>query len=154
MYGTLARVPITGGIPRELVKDVNVADWSPDGENIAVVSFAGGRYRLEYPLGKVLYEPPGWITYARLSPRGDRIAFLDHPRLGDIGGSVAMIDMAGQKVTLSSDWKSLQGLAWAGRRDLVHGLANGQGRQLCVACGVPHRSRTNGLRVSRHVEAE
>ena len=47
--GTLARVPITGGTPRELVKDVHVADWSPDGENIAVVSFAGGRYPAGVP---------------------------------------------------------------------------------------------------------
>ena len=57
---------------------MHVADWSPDGQTMAVVSFAGGRYRLEYPIGKVLYEPPGWITYARISPKGDRIAFLDH----------------------------------------------------------------------------
>ena len=125
--GTLASVPITGGVPRELVRDVHVADWSPDGENMAVVSFAGGRYRLEYPLGKVLYEPPGWITYARLSPRGDRIAFLDHPRLGDIGGSVALIDTAGQKVTLSSDWKALQGLAWAGDEIWFTGSRTGKG---------------------------
>ena len=117
--GTLARVPITGGTPRELVKDVHVADWSPDGQNMAVVSFAGGRYRLEYPIGKVLYEPPGWITYARVSPRGDRIAFLDHPRLGDIGGSVALLDAAGKRTTLSSDWKSLQGLAWSSTGDEV-----------------------------------
>ena len=111
--GTLARVPMTGGTPRELVKDVHVADWSPDGDNMAVVSFATGRYRLEYPVGTVLYEPPGWITYARLSPQGDRIAFLDHPRLGDIGGSVVMIDTTGKRETLSSGWQSLQGLAWA-----------------------------------------
>ena len=117
--GTLARVPMTGGTPRELVKDVHVADWSPDGENMAVVSFASGRYRLEYPVGKVLYEPPGWITYARLSPQGDRIAFLDHPRLGDIGGSIVVIDTAGKKETLSSDWKSLQGLAWSSTGDEI-----------------------------------
>ena len=117
--GTLARVPMTGGTPREMVKDVQVADWSPDGENMAVVSFGSGRYRLEYPVGKVLYEPPGWITYARLSPQGDRIAFLDHPRLGDIGGSVAVIDTAGRKQTLSSDWKSLQGLAWSSGGDEI-----------------------------------
>ena len=49
--GTLAHVPLTGGIPRELVKDANGADWSPDGQSLAVVSFAGGRYRLEYPIG-------------------------------------------------------------------------------------------------------
>ena len=40
------------------MKDVHGADWSPDGADLAVVSFAGGRYRLEYPIGKVLYEPP------------------------------------------------------------------------------------------------
>jgi hypothetical protein len=37
--GTLAQVPITGGSPRQMVKDVLVADWSPDGQNMAVVSF-------------------------------------------------------------------------------------------------------------------
>jgi eukaryotic-like serine/threonine-protein kinase len=112
--GTLAQVPITGGVPRELVKDVLGADWSPDGQHLVVVSFAGGRYRLEYPIGKVLYEPSGWITYARMAPKGERIAFLDHPQLGDIGGSVAILDPAGKKVTLSSGWKALQGLAWSG----------------------------------------
>jgi eukaryotic-like serine/threonine-protein kinase len=117
--GTLARVPITGGTPRELVKDVHVADWGPDGQSMAVVSFAGGRYRLEYPIGKVLYQPPGWITYARVSPGGDRIAFLDHPRLGDIGGSVVLLDAAGKRTTLSSDWKSLQGLAWSRTGDEI-----------------------------------
>jgi eukaryotic-like serine/threonine-protein kinase len=117
--GTLARVPLTGGIPRQLTKDVNVADWSPDGQNLAIVSFAGGRYRLEYPIGTVRYETPGWITYARISPEGDRIAFLDHPRLGDIGGSVVLIDAAGKKSTLSSDWQSLQGLAWSSGGDEV-----------------------------------
>jgi Tol biopolymer transport system component len=117
--GTLAQVPITGGAPRELVKDVHVADWSPDGQHMVVVSFAGGRYRLEYPIGKVLYEPPGWITYARVSPRGDRVAFLDHPQLGDIGGSVALLDSAGKKTMLSSDWKALQGLAWSSTGDEI-----------------------------------
>ena len=83
------------------------------------MSFAGGRYRLEYPIGTLLYEPPGWITYARISPEGDRIAFLDHPRLGDLGGSVGLIDSAGKKTTLSSDWKSLQGLAWSSTGDEI-----------------------------------
>jgi Tol biopolymer transport system component len=117
--GTLAQVPITGGVPRELVKDVQGADWSPDGQNLAVVSFAGGKYRLEYPIGKVLYEPSGWITYARVSPGSDRIAILDHARLGDIGGSVAVLDREGNKVTLSSGWKALQGLAWSGKGNEV-----------------------------------
>lgn len=117
--GTLAQVPMAGGVPRELVKDVQGADWSPDGQNLAVVSFAGGKYRLEFPIGKVLYERSGWITYARVSPRGDRIAFLDHAQLGDIGGSVAVVDTTGKKTTLSSGWKALQGLAWSTSGDEV-----------------------------------
>ena len=117
--GTLAQVPIIGGVPRELVKDVHGADWSLDGQSLVVVSFAGGRYRLEHPIGKVLYEPSGWITHARMAPKGERIAFLDHPRLGDIGGSVAVIGLDGKRGTLSSGWKALQGLAWSGTGDEI-----------------------------------
>jgi Tol biopolymer transport system component len=126
--GTLAYVPITGGTPRELVKDVQVADWSPDGQGMVVVSFAAGRYRLEYPIGKVLYQPPGWITSARVSPAGDRIAFLDHPRLGDLGGSVVVLDTTGKMTTLSSDWKSLQGLAWSSSSDEIWFTGSRTGR--------------------------
>jgi Tol biopolymer transport system component len=117
--GTLAQVPITGGSPRELVKDVLVADWSPDGRNLAIVSFSGDTYRLQYPIDNVLYQPAGWITDARVSPRADRIAFLDHDRLGDTGGSVAVSDLSGHITRLSSDWKSLQGLAWSSSGDEV-----------------------------------
>ena len=143
--GTLARVPLTGGTPRELVKDVNVADWSPDGQNLAVVSFAGGRYRLEYPIGTLRYEPPGWITYARISPDGDRIAFLDHPRLGDLGGSVVVIDAAGKRTTLSSGWTSLQGLAWSssGEEIWFTGSRTGKGGSSALyAVSLAGRERT------------
>ena len=117
--GTLAQVPITGGTPREMVKNVLVADWSPDGQNLAVVSFMGDTYRLHYPIDKVLYEPQGWISAARVSPGADRIAFLDHDYLGDTGGSVSVVDLDGRKTTLSSQWKSLQGLAWSSNGDEV-----------------------------------
>ena len=35
------------------------ADWSPDGKELAVVHVVNGRYRLEYPIGKVLFETEG-----------------------------------------------------------------------------------------------
>src|SRR4051812_22079966 len=38
----LARVPIGGGAPREVLENVTAADWSPDGESIAVVRTDGG----------------------------------------------------------------------------------------------------------------
>ncbi|HXR38597.1 MAG TPA: protein kinase [Terracidiphilus sp.] len=110
--GTLARVPLSGGGPREILNDVQWADWSPDGKNLAVVRDFGGKNRLEYPVGKLLYETGGWISHPRISPDGDRIAFLDHPIEGDDGGSVAVVNSKGEKKTLTQDFYTAQGLAW------------------------------------------
>ena len=111
--GTLARMPLAGGAPREVVEQVQWADWSPDGTNLAVVRDAGGKNRLEYPVGKVLYETGGWISHPRVSPKGDMVAFLDHPVQGDDSGSVAMVDLHGNKKMLAGEFYSSQGLAWS-----------------------------------------
>jgi Tol biopolymer transport system component len=111
--GTLASAPLAGGAPRELLENVQWADWSPDGSNLAVVRDVGGRNRLEYPIGKVLYETGGWISHPRVSPKSDSVAFLDHPLQGDDSGSVAVVDSSGNKKQLSGDWYSVQGLAWS-----------------------------------------
>jgi len=112
--GTLARAPIAGGAPRPVLEDVEWADWSPDGVNLAVVRNVGGRDRLEYPIGKVLYETSGgWISYPRVSPKGDSVAFMDHPNQGDDGGSVSLVDTSGHKRDLTREWYGTQGLAWA-----------------------------------------
>jgi len=111
MLGTLARVPLAGGEPRELLEDVQFADWSPDGSKLAVVRSTAGKTRIE--LGSnVLYETGGWISDPRFSPRGDRIAFLDHPLQDDDAGSVAIVDLSGHKTELSGGWSSIAGLAW------------------------------------------
>jgi serine/threonine protein kinase/Tol biopolymer transport system component len=111
--GTLARAPLAGGAPRPVLEDVEWADWAPDGSGLAVVRNVGGRDRLEYPIGKVLYETTGgWISYPRISPKGDLIAFMDHPNQGDDGGLVAIVDMAGHKKDLTREWYGTQGLAW------------------------------------------
>jgi eukaryotic-like serine/threonine-protein kinase len=111
--GTLARLSLGGGVPREILDDVQWADWAPNGESLAVVRDVGGRNRLEFPVGKALYETVGWISHPRVSPKGDQVAFLDHPLPGDDGGSVAVVDLAGNKRTLSSSSTSTQGLAWS-----------------------------------------
>ena len=111
--GTLARVPMAGGAPRELLDKVNWADWSPDGSNLAISRPQGGFFQLEYPIGKVLYKTPGWIGDVRISPKGDMIAFLDHPVLNDDGGRVAVVDLKGNMRTLSQMWISADGLAWS-----------------------------------------
>ena len=117
--GTLARMPISGGAPRELVEDVNEADWSPDGTKLAVVRYVNARSRLEYPIGKVLYETAGYISYPRVSPSGDRIAFIDHELQWDNRGRVAVVDMNGQKTLLSEESVGQEGLAWSATGDEV-----------------------------------
>ncbi len=112
--GTLARAPLAGGAPRPVLEDVEWADWSPDGSSLAVVRSVGGHDRLEYPIGKILYETSGgWISYPRVSPKGDAIAFIDHALRADDGGSIAVVDLSGKKTKLTQDWYGTQGLAWA-----------------------------------------
>jgi Tol biopolymer transport system component len=130
--GTLARMPLAGGAPREVLEDVFYADWSPDGKNLAVVRAVDGHIRLEYPIGKVLYEAPGWITYPRVSPSGDRVAFLDHPSFGEDDGSVSIVDLSGQKTTLSAGWKNLKGLAWSPNGDEIWFSADRMSRSQLV----------------------
>jgi hypothetical protein len=109
--GTLARAPLAGGSPRELIEDVPWADWGPNGE-LAVVHHAEGRDRIEYPLGKVLYQSGGWISHLRLSPQADRIAYINHESLWDDRGRVCVVDLSGNVKLLSQDWASADGLAW------------------------------------------
>src|ERR1700751_5013552 len=87
-FGTLARTPIAGGAPREVLNDVNWADWTTDGSSLAIVRLQGGFSQLEFPIGKVLYKTPGWIGDPRISPKGDLIAFLYHPIVLVYGGNI------------------------------------------------------------------
>jgi serine/threonine protein kinase len=110
--GTLARVPLNGGSPRPVLENVQWADWSPDGNDLAIVRDVGGRNRLEFPVGKVLYETSGWISHPRVSRKGDLVAFLDHPLPGDDAGSLSVVDLKGNVKTLATGFQTTQGLAW------------------------------------------
>jgi Tol biopolymer transport system component len=107
----LARAPLAGGAPRDVLESVEGADWAPDGTSLAVVRSAAGKSRLEFPIGRVLFETHGWISHPRVSPRGDAVAFLEHPN-PDQSGSVAVVDTSGKARILLADLVSAYGLAW------------------------------------------
>src|SRR5258708_1133854 len=109
--GTLARVPLVGGAPREVMENVEFADWAPDGNTLAIVRQDQGRHRLEFPPGTLLYQADGWIGHLRISPKADTVAFIDHPQLGDDCGAVAVVDLSGKNTTLSTCWDSFHGIA-------------------------------------------
>jgi hypothetical protein len=151
--GTLARVPLAGGAPREVMENIQEADWAPDGMSFCVVRDAGHRRRLEFPPGNVLYETTGWISHARLSPDATRVAFVDHPQRGDNVGTVAVVDLHGSR-KLFGGFLGANGLAWSGSGEIwtaANGLVavslEGARRSLFRAPGITHLHDVDGERI-------
>ena len=61
--GVLAVAPMFGGAPRELEEDIHGADFSPSGRDLAVTRDLAGRGRLEFPIGRPLYENSGHVSF-------------------------------------------------------------------------------------------
>jgi hypothetical protein len=55
------------------------ADWSPDGADLAVIRALQSGWRIEFPIGNVVDESSDELGDVRVSPRGDWLAFVDHP---------------------------------------------------------------------------
>jgi serine/threonine protein kinase len=117
--GTLARVPLAGGAPREVLENVRGAGWSSDGTSLAVVRRVGTRNRLEFPIGNVLYESDGPLYEPRVSPKGNLIAFIEVPLGKNYAGAVTLIDLNRNKRVISSGWSVTYGLEWSPAGDEV-----------------------------------
>ncbi len=115
--GTLALMSLTSSSPRNVLDNVQDADWSPDGSKLALTHYNSDECALEFPPGHILYRTTGgaWLSHPRVSPRGDQIAFLEHPLGGgdDDAGWLAVTDLAGHRKTLSREFGSIAGLAWS-----------------------------------------
>jgi serine/threonine protein kinase len=143
-WGTLARVPLSGGAPRELIENVSGADWDPEGKDLAVIRYQEGLFRLEYPPGKPRASTGGWFSDVRFHPQGKQISLVEHPIRGDDRGRVLQVSLEqGESHPLTAEFSSLQGLAWSpdGREVWFSGAAAGTERGLwAVASGGKVRS--------------
>jgi DNA-binding winged helix-turn-helix (wHTH) protein/WD40 repeat protein len=114
---TLWRVPggtsQNKGAAQTIAADAPAADWLPDGSSVALVRRREAESRLEFPAGHLVYTSRGWIDSLRVSPAGDRAAFFEHPVRDDDGGYLRMVDKQGRATTLTHQWSSAAGLAWA-----------------------------------------
>jgi eukaryotic-like serine/threonine-protein kinase len=129
--GMLARLPLSGGAPKELLDGVQDADWAKDGARLAVVR-AGTQYQLEFPLGHVLATiSSGWFNSPRISPDQQHVVFFEHP-IGDDRGDICLVDLEGHKRVLSGGWSSLNGLVWSpsGKEVWFAGSDTGSSRSL------------------------
>jgi len=110
--GTLARVPVGGTAPREMLEGVRQAAWSPDGRELAILRTVDGRDRLEYPIGKVLHTTTGYLSDLKVSPNDNRIAFFEHPQKWDDRGALRVVDRDGRVTTLADGYWGAEGIAW------------------------------------------
>jgi eukaryotic-like serine/threonine-protein kinase len=120
--GVLARAPLAGGPAKEVLKDVDAADWTADGRDFAISRWdvAKGKTAIEFPAGRVIAEAPAKLGQLRISPDGRYLAFTEHPVLRDDRGLVVVIDKDGKRIASTPEWASLEGLAWApGGREVL-----------------------------------
>jgi eukaryotic-like serine/threonine-protein kinase len=138
--GTLARVPIGGGAPREILDSVREADWSPDGTELAIIHTVAGRDHLEFPLGTTLHEASGYLSDPRVSPDGNHIAFAEHPWRYDDRGTIKIVDLKGKVAAVSPDFISIEGLAWRpGGREVLFSATNANNAMVVNALGISGR---------------
>jgi hypothetical protein len=121
--GTLLRVSLTGGGPRELLDDVIAADWKPGGNELAVVR----RGQVEFPIGTKIHGQHRF-RHVRVAPDGQRLALIEGPGRDaegkQVAAAIALLDRSGRKTTLSSGWGDLPTLAWSPSGDEVWFTAN------------------------------
>jgi dipeptidyl aminopeptidase/acylaminoacyl peptidase len=110
--GTLARMTMDGA-PKAWLENVREADWSPDGSTLAVIHVVNGQHQLEYPIGKVLYRVPGYLSDPRVSPDGSQVAFMEHQVADDDRGWVKVIGADGAVKTLAGEYWGEESLSWS-----------------------------------------
>lgn len=111
--GTLAQVALSGGAPRPILENVSGADWGPDGTSLAVSRTLGGKNRVEFPIGRVLYQtdsdPP-------LSPHvsfdGKLVAFFDYDKEAQ-DFEVSVVGPNHPKQILARGFRGIGGLNWS-----------------------------------------
>ena len=126
VHGTLGRAPFGGGVPREMMENVQDADWAPDGSSLAVVRFENDvRWDVEIPPGNRIYRDSTPIIGIRLSPDGRHVAIAEGGFLG-FQTSIRLLDRAGSGRVLAS--VPVTGVSWIpGGREIWFTQSDGSG---------------------------
>ncbi len=107
------RVPLAGGAPEVIAQGVSFLDWAREKGDVALVRRVGLESRVEFPAGNKVYSSQGWIDCLRVSPKGDKVAFIEHPIRDDSAGDVRIADRNRRTRAVTGEWNSVEGLAWS-----------------------------------------
>jgi Tol biopolymer transport system component len=128
--GTLARVSLAGGAPRDLLEDVMAADWDPEGQDLAVLRRVGGKKRLEYPIGHVVDDEDDLFN-VRVLPGGRLATFrAEEVRVGVWRHSLLLLGSSGQEAVLSRGWTEWPYLTWSPATREILFVASREGEEV------------------------
>ncbi|MFZ0858692.1 MAG: hypothetical protein WAN10_17710 [Candidatus Acidiferrales bacterium] len=86
---------------------------------MAAIREANGKFQVEFPLGKVIYESQTWLNFLRVSPHGDAVAFAQYSTDSADIGSVIILDKNGKQLARSEEYVSVEGIAWEPQGDRI-----------------------------------
>ncbi len=108
--GTLARMPLNGGAPRELLTGVADASWNPASQDYAIIRTAVTHDEVEYPPGTVRYVGKAWLSDLRFGSDGRTLEFLEHPQVDDDRGHFVRLDLDRGRARSGPEFLTIQGL--------------------------------------------
>jgi len=117
--GTLGRVPLGGGAPRQVAENVQEADWSEDGKSLFVVRKESESFRwiVEDATGRTLYGSDNVkLVGVRVSPDGKRLALLAAD-MSEGTSSIVLLEVGGESRRMADAPAS--GLVWSPAGDEV-----------------------------------
>ena len=117
--GTLARAALTGGAPRDVAEGVQDADWARTARPSWSCATSAASRASSFRWARSSTRRPGTSATRAFRPRetGSPSSTTRFPL--DDAGTVAVIDLAGKKTTLTGKWASEGGLAWSPSGDEV-----------------------------------
>ena len=140
--GTLARVSLAGGAPRDLLENVMAADWDPEGQDLAVLRRVDGKKRLEYPIGHVVDDGDDLFN-VRVLPGRRFVTFeAQEAGVGSYRFSLLLLGSSGQKTVLSGGWTEWPYLSWSQATREILFVASREGEEVGLqAVGLAGRER-------------
>ena len=127
--GTLARMPMAGGAPREVLEDVVSADWTPDGRELAAIQISRWGVSAPVPDRQIALRDDGQARTGWHS----RLAAIGSPSsstrfISEESGSLKIVDLEGRATTVTSGWRTVRGVDWSSG-DEIWVTASDQGRR-------------------------